>query len=64
MLTTHGFPADSVDRLRNDDREGLLATRLETLIAGERQFMAERNVTLPAERTAPAIADSEASDDE
>ena len=64
VLPTHGFPADSVDRLRNDDREGLLATRLETLIAGERQFMAERNVTLPAERTAPAIADSEASDDE
>jgi hypothetical protein len=38
--------------------------RLSTLIEGERVFMVQRHVTLPTERTAPAIADSEASDDE
>lgn len=64
LLPTHGFPDDSIDRLRNDDRAGLLDARLETLIAGERQFMAERNVTPPTERTAATIADSDTSDDE
>ena len=43
---------------------GVIAARLRTLIEGERQFMVERQVTLPAARTAPAIADSDASDDE
>ena len=64
LLPTHGFPLDCVGLLRNGDRAGLLKTRLDTLIRGEREFMAERNVKLPAERTAPTIADSEASDDE
>ena len=64
LLPTHGFPANCIARLRNDDRAGLLATRLENLIAGEREFMAERNVTRPTERTAATIADSETSDDE
>ena len=64
LLPTHGFPANCITRLRNGDRAGLLATRLENLIAGEREFMAERNVTRPTERTAATIADSETSDDE
>ncbi len=64
LLPTHGFPLDCIGRLRNDDRAGLINARLATLIDGERVFMDQRRVTLPAERTAPAIADSEASDDE
>ena len=64
LLPTHGFSADCVRRLRNGDRTGLIEARLETLIAGERTFMAERHVTLPAERTAATIADSDTSDDE
>ena len=64
LLPTHGFPADSVQQIRNDDRVGLIKARLETLIAGEREFMEERNVTLPTERTATTIADSDASDEE
>ena len=34
------------------------------IIAGERNFRQQRGVTPPVERTAPAIADSDASDDE
>ena len=63
-LETHGFSSDCVDRLRNDDRAGLINARLDTLKRGERAFLKERRVTLPAEGTAPTIADSEASDDE
>ena len=63
-LETHGFSSDCVDRLRNDDRAGLINARLDTLKSGERAFLKERRVTLPAEGTAPTIADSEASDDE
>ena len=64
LLPTHGFPADSVRRFRNGDRVGLIRDRLDTLIAGEREFMNERNVRLPSVRTAASIADSEASDEE
>ena len=64
LLPTHGFPIDCVGQLRNDDRAGLITARLAALIDGERAFMVQRRVTLPTERTAPAIADSEASDGE
>ena len=64
ILPTHGFPLDSIGPLRNGDRAGLLKERLDALIRGEREFMAAHKVKLPAERTAPTIADSEASDDE
>ena len=64
LLPTHGFSIDSIAQLRNGDRVGLLKARLETLIAGERDFMVERNVSLPTERMAPTIADSETSDEE
>ena len=64
LLPGHGFPADSVHRLRSGDREGLIRARLETLIDGERQFMEARNVRLPMERTAATVADSDTSDDD
>ena len=64
VLPTHGFPADSVHRLREGDRVGLIRDRQEALIAGERDFMEERNVRLPTARTAASIADSGASDEE
>ena len=64
LLPTHGFPANSIRRLRDGDRIGLIKARLDTLIAGERKFMEERHVTLPTARTAPTIADSETSDEE
>ena len=64
LLPTHGFPIDCIGRLRSDDRAGVIEARLRTLIEGERQFMVERHVTLPAARTAPTIADSDTSDDE
>ncbi len=64
LLPTHGFSIDCIGRLQNDDRVALINARLATLIEGKRAFMVERRVTLPAERTAPVIADSDASDDE
>ena len=64
LLPTHGFRGDSLHRLRSGDRVGLIRDRLETLIAGERDFMEERNVELPSVRTAASIADSGASDEE
>ena len=64
VLLTHGFPIGCVDRLRNNDRAGLINARRDALVDGERAFMMERGVTLPAERMAPTIADSESSDDE
>ena len=64
ILPGHGFPLDSVHLLRNDDRAGLIHARLNTLIAGEREFLELRNVRIPTEQTAHTIADSDASDDE
>ena len=64
VLPTHGFPIDCIGLLRNGDRTGLIRKRLDTLIAGERNFLQQRGVTPPLERTAPAIADSDVSDDE
>ena len=64
VLPTHGFPIDCIGLLRNGNRIGLIRKRLDTLIAGERNFLQQRGVKPPVERTAPAIADSDASDDE
>ena len=64
LLPTHGFPADSLQWVRNGDRAGLIEARLDTLIAGEREFMKELGVSLPVARTAANIADSEVSDEE
>ena len=64
VLPTHGFPVVSIEYLRKGDRPGLVAARLETLIDGEREFMAARCVAPPQDRTAGTIADSDASDGE
>ena len=64
LLPTHGFSVEVISRLREEDRAGVIATRLDTLIDGEREFMRRRNVRLPTERTAVAIADSDTSDEE
>ena len=64
LLPTHGFPAESLRWIRNSDRTGLVEARLDTLIAGEREFMKSLGVALPVARTAANIADSEVSDDE
>ena len=64
LLPTHGFPADSLPRIRSGNQAGVIEARLETLIAGERKFMEQRNVSVPVTRTAENTADSGASDDE
>ncbi len=64
VLQSHGFPKESMEALTGGDRVGLIGSRLGALISGERDFMSERNVSLPTERTAATIADSDASDDE
>ena len=64
ILPRHGFPEESVRRLRAGDWEALVNGRLGALVEGERAFLEARNVTLPATRTATAIVDSDASDDD
>ena len=64
LLPTHGFSAESISLLRSGDRVGLIEKRQQTLIDGERVFMAKRFVKLPTIRTALSIADSETSDEE
>ena len=64
LLPTHGFDLSAIEVLRQDDRETLIQQRLTTLIQREREFMARKQVKLPTERTAAAVADSEASDRE
>ena len=56
LLPTHGFPVDSIRRLKDGDRAGLIQARLKTLIDGEREFMTRLNVVPPAERTAATVA--------
>lgn len=64
LLPTHGFAPNSIRWLREGDPAGLVEARLETLIEGERGFMEERNVVLPAARTGASVADSDVSDEE
>ena len=64
LLPTHGFACDSLRSIRGGNHTGLIEARLETLIAGEREFMRELGLGLPVERTAANIADSEVSDEE
>ena len=64
LLPTHGFPVDSIRRLKDGDRAGLIRARLKTLIDGEREFMTRLNVVPPAERTAATVADSDVSDEQ
>ena len=64
LLPSHGFPASAIDRLRERDRAGLIEQRLASLIAGEREFMEQRNVRPPTEQTGASIADSDTSEEE
>ena len=64
LLPTHGFPVDSIQRLRDDDRAVLIQARLKTLIDGEQEFMTKVKVVPPAERTAATVADSDVSDEQ
>lgn len=64
LLPTHGFPEESIQRLRQNDRAGLIEGRLNNLISGEREFMRKVNVVLPMSQTAATIADSDVSDED
>lgn len=64
ILPGHGFAPESLALLREDDRAGLIRARLDTLIAGEREFLKLRRVTLPTEQTGDIVADSDVSDDD
>ena len=64
LLPSHGFPSDCSELVRNGDRTDVLEARRELLMAGERRFMQERNVSPPAEETAATVADSDTSDDD
>ena len=64
LLPTHGFAPGSIDWLRRGDRACLITARRCTLIAGEREFMQERNVVIPVAQTGANIADSDVSDEE
>ena len=64
LLPTHGFPIECTGMVRNGDRPGILKSRREFLMAGERRFMQERGVNLPTEETAATVADSDTSDDD
>lgn len=64
ILPTHGFPNRSLELLRRGDRVGLIETRLESLIVGERKWLEERRVTLPMSQTGDVIADSDTSQDD
>ncbi len=64
LFPTHGFGKGAIGLLRSNDRKGLIEARLTTLIEGEREFMDCKGVRRPTERTAAAVADSEASEGE
>ena len=64
VLPTHGFAPGSIEWLRRGERARLIKARLHTLIAGEREFMQEKNVVIPVARTGANIADSDVSDEE
>ena len=64
LLPSHGFPAESIDLLRNGDQASLIQARLGHLVNGERRFLETRTVKLPTERIGATIADSDASDED
>lgn len=61
VLDSHGFGEGAADLL--DAREELITQRLSQLIEGEREFMERIDVTVPIERIADAVRDSDTSDD-
>ena len=62
FLPTHGFAPDSIKWIRTNRPARLIEARLQTLIAGEREFMERRKIPRPTAPTEAGIADSEASD--
>ena len=64
LLPSHAFPLEAIHSLRAGNWVGLIRARLNALIAGERRFMEQRDVILPAEQTAAVIADSDATDED
>lgn len=64
LLPSHGFLVESIQTLRDGDREEFILQRQEHLTQGERKFMRDRGVSLPESGTAETVADSDASDSE
>ncbi len=62
LLPSHGFPKESIQALRRNERREFILSRQENLINGEREFMEVRGVRLPERRFAETVADSDASD--
>ena len=62
LLPSHGFPVESIQKLRDGDRQEFIVERQEHLILGERMFMEDRGVNLPESDTAETVVDSDASD--
>jgi uncharacterized protein DUF262 len=59
VVGSHGIPLIAMDRLRAGDEEGFIAERAETLINGERAFMAKIGITPAASRSGDADVDTE-----
>ncbi|MXW13409.1 MAG: DUF262 domain-containing protein [Rhodothermaceae bacterium] len=62
LLPSHGFPAGSIQMLRDGDRNKFILQRQEYLIQGERRFMGDRGVNLPESGIAETVTDSDTSD--
>lgn len=62
VLSSHGFPEDSLRKFRENDRIELIRMRQENLVRGEKEFMQKRQIELPSVDAGNTVADSEASD--
>lgn len=64
LLLSHGFPTHVIEMLVSGDRAGVIRSRLESLIEGERCFMSERLVNYPTETYGSTVPDSDVNDDD
>ncbi len=64
LLSSHGFPEEALQILRDGKRSEFIRARQEYLIRGEREFMTKKRVKLPEENTGKIVADSDVSDTE
>ncbi len=62
VLPSHGFPGNSLQKLRAGDRIEFIRMRQANLIRGEREFMEEKQVELPGMDIGKTVADSDTSD--
>lgn len=62
VLPSHGFPEESLQKLRDGDRKEFIRMRQENLIRGEREFMEEKQVKSSEMETGKTIADSDTLD--